>query len=173
MTSNRFEDAKHQHVVLYEEDMGRISPILDGLLTHSGATSVMLVDKDGFMIARSGSSPGYDPETVSALVASSFAVTREVARVLGSGEFSATFDYGSRGSIQMLIAGDRAVLAVVFNEETTMDKVREYADRAAKGLAGILENARQRQGQDEVVMHEDFHRDAEQKIDDLFKEKPE
>ena len=69
----------------------------------------MLVDKDGHMITKLGEASGYDPETVSALVAGSFAATRQVAAMLGECEFSAIFHQGKRGCIQFSIVGDRGL----------------------------------------------------------------
>ena len=165
------KDIRQERLTFYEADMSRIGEVIKELLANARAQSAMLVDKDGHMITKHGAADGFDPETVSALVAGSFAATRQVAGMLGEDEFSAIFHQGKRGSIQISIVGERAILAVVFNDDTTVGMVRLYADQAVKRLVAIFEKpsgAAGEGGSDQI--DEGFHKDAQGKVDDMFEE---
>ena len=167
------QPSDNRSLTFYEEDMQRINEIMEALVSHSRSQSAMLVDRSGNMISRYGEAIGFDPQVVSALVAGSFAVTREVARILGDEEFSATFHQGSRGSIQMSIVSDRAILALVFNDETTAGMVRIYADQAVKRLGAVFERVLARTGESggDQTLDKDFHKEAQGRIDEMFDEK--
>lgn len=163
------KDIRQDRLTFYEADMTRIDEVIEELLANARAQSAMLVDKDGHMITKHGAADGFDPETVSALVAGSFAATRQVAGMLGESEFSAIFHQGKRGSIQISIVGERAILAVVFNDDTTVGMVRLYADQAVKRLTAIFERPRAASEGSEQL-EKGFDKDAHGKIDDMFEE---
>ena len=54
-------------------------------------------------------------DTISALVAGSFAATKEMARLLGEDEFTAMFHQGERDNIQLSLVGDRTLLTILFD----------------------------------------------------------
>lgn len=164
------EDVRHERLTFYEEDMNRIHEVIKELLAKARAQSAMLVDKDGHMITKHGTADGFDPETVSALVAGSFAATRQVAAMLGESEFSAIFHQGKRGSIQISIVGERAILAIVFNDDTTVGMVRLYADQAVKRLSAIFNGPRSAPAEGEDQLEEGFDKDAHGKVDDMFED---
>jgi len=165
------KDIRQDRLTFYKGDMSRIDEVIKELLVNARAQSAMLVDKDGHMITKHGAADGSDPETVSALVAGSFAATRQVAGMLGEDEFSAIFHQGKRGSIQISIVGERAILAVVFNDDTTVGMVRLYADQAVKRLVAIFDSPHSvGDGEGPSQIDEGFHEDAHGKIDDMFDE---
>ena len=122
-------------LVFYKEDVDSINAILDAFLKQSAAKCAMLVDKDGHMVTCRGQSKKIDLDTISALVAGSFAATREMAKLLGEEEFSALFHQGKSDNIQLSLVGDRALLTSIFDESTTVGMVRLYAAEAAKRMA--------------------------------------
>jgi len=164
------KDLRQERLTFYEADMSRIDEAIKELLTNARAQSAMLVDKDGHMITKHGVASGFDPETVSALVAGSFAATRQVATMLGENEFSAIFHQGKRGSIQISIVGERAILAVVFNDDTTVGMVRLYADQAVKRLVAIFGEPRPAVAEGADQLEEGFDKDAHGKVDDMFED---
>jgi predicted regulator of Ras-like GTPase activity (Roadblock/LC7/MglB family) len=125
-------------LVFYKDDVEAIDAILDAFLKQSAAKCALLVDKDGHMVTHRGASQRIDLDTISALVAGSFAATREMAKILGEQEFSALFHQGKSDNIQLSIVGDRALLTTIFDESTTVGMVRLYASEAAKRLAAIF-----------------------------------
>jgi predicted regulator of Ras-like GTPase activity (Roadblock/LC7/MglB family) len=134
-TDKSLRDAR---LVFYKDDVEAIDAILDAYLKQSAAKCALLVDKDGHMVTHRGASKRIDLDTISALVAGSFAATREMAKILGEEEFSALFHQGKSDNIQLSIVGDRALLTTIFDESTTVGMVRLYSAEAAKRLAAIF-----------------------------------
>jgi predicted regulator of Ras-like GTPase activity (Roadblock/LC7/MglB family) len=139
-TDNTLRDSR---LVFYQEDVDSINAILDAFLKQSAAKCAMLVDKDGHMVTWRGHTKRIDLDTISALVAGSFAATREMAKLLGEEEFTALFHQGKSDNIQLALVGDRALLTAIFDETTTVGMVRLYAAEAAKRLASIFKKKEQ------------------------------
>jgi predicted regulator of Ras-like GTPase activity (Roadblock/LC7/MglB family) len=125
-------------LVFYKEDVDSINAILDAFLKQSAAKCALLVDKDGHMVTYRGQSRKVDLDTISALVAGSFAATREMAKLLGEEEFTALFHQGRSDNIQLSLVGDRALLTALFDETTTVGMVRLYATDAAKRMGALF-----------------------------------
>ena len=134
-TDKSLRDAR---LVFYKDDVYAINAILYAFLNQSAVKCALLIDKDGHMVTHRGSSKRIDLDTISALVAGSFAATREMARILGEEEFSALYHQGKSDNIQLSLVGDRALLTAIFDETTTIGMVRLYATEAAKRLAVIF-----------------------------------
>jgi len=134
-TDKSLRDAR---LVFYKDDIDAINSILDAFLKQSAAKCALLIDKDGHMVTHRGTTKRIDLDTISALVAGSFAATREMARILGEEEFTALFHQGKSDNIQLSIVGDRALLTAIFDETTTVGMVRLYATEAAKRLAAVF-----------------------------------
>ena len=77
-------------------------------------------------------------DSVSALIAGSFAATREMARLLGEDAFTTLFHQGQRDSIQVSLVGDRALFATVFDQRTNLGLVRFYAQETTRHLDEII-----------------------------------
>ena len=123
------------------------------------------------MVARTGSVRTFDTDTISALVAGSFAATREMARLLGENEFTVMFHQGQRDNIQLNLVGDRTILTVIFDEQTTVGMVRLYASEASRKLTEVFEakDARGDEGAPEgSSMDEGFETSARERLDNLF-----
>jgi predicted regulator of Ras-like GTPase activity (Roadblock/LC7/MglB family) len=143
MTSD--QKLRHDRMVFYARDVERIEGELDGFLELSGARSALLIDRDGHLVTRRGETIQGSLESISALVAGSFAATREMARQLGEEEFATLFHQGQRDSIQVSLAGDRALFATVFDERTNLGQVRFYAQETTRRLQEILDDIGQRE----------------------------
>jgi len=138
MTSISDSKLRSAALVFYEEDIESISSILDAFLKKSAARCGLLVDKDGHMIAARGSTKGVDLDTISALVAGSFAATRALAHQFGEDDFTALFHQGKSGNLQLSLVADRALLTALFDDATTVGMVRLYATEAAKRLTTLF-----------------------------------
>src|SRR5262245_54647327 len=132
------QSLRDSRLVFYKDDIDAINSILDAFLKQSAAKCALLIDKDGHMVTHRGTTKRIDLDTISALVAGSFAATREMARILGEDEFTALFHQGKSDNIQLSIVGDRALLTAIFDETTTVGMVRLYATEAAKRLAAVF-----------------------------------
>jgi len=160
-----------QDMVIYEEDVVKIEALLSKTLKGSEAKCALLVDKDGHLITKQGFTHSLDTTALSALLAGSFASTKEIARLVGEHEFSVLFHQGKKDHIHMSLIGDRAILAIIFDDRTTIGMVRLYSKEVAQELtkiineAGAPENAPGDSG-----LEDGFASSAEERLDDIFRE---
>ena len=169
------QDLRAQALVFYEDDMQAIESILHAFLKKSAAKCALLVDQDGHMITASGSTDEVDLDTISALVAGSFAATKALAQQFGENEFAALFHQGRAGNIQLSLVGERALLTALFEDNTTIGMVRLYASEAAKRLTDLFRRkSKSPVGEGEkrepVVDEGDFERGSAGALDDVFGE---
>ncbi len=123
------------------------------------------------MVTKAGTTGDIDLQSVSALVAGSYAATREMARLLGEEEFSVLFHQGKKDSIQLTLVGDRTLLATVFDERTTIGMVRLYAKEASEKLDVIFAGIMKRDPRDEAAqLGDDFQQSAQGALDFFFVE---
>ena len=126
-------------LAFYEKDVERLDGELDAFLELSGARCALLIDREGHLVTRRGESLNSSLESISALIAGSFAATKEMARLLGEDEFTIMFHQGVRDSIQLQLVGERTLLAVLFDERTNLGLVRFYAQETGRRIADVLE----------------------------------
>ena len=163
------EALKQQRLTFYKGDIDKIDKVILEFLNLSGARCAMLIDKDGHLVTKQGSTAGYDSDTVSALVAGSFAATKQMAKLLGEEEFSIMFHQGKEDSIQLSLVGDRTILAIIFDDKTTVGMVRLYAVQVADKLAQLFRemgNRKETAQQEEITKN--FGDTAKKNLDDIF-----
>lgn len=158
---------RHDRLTFYKDDVDRIDKLLAEFLRLSGAKCALLIDKEGHLVTKRGELRTIDIDTISALVAGSFAATKEMARLLGEEEFTAMFHQGERDNIQLSLVGDRTLLTILFDDRTTVGMVRLYAGETAKKLADIYREAMNRDEPDEGLGDE-YGSDAKKTLDKLF-----
>ncbi len=171
MSSIRDQDLRSQALVFYEDDIQAIEAIMDAFLKKSAAKCALLVDQDGHMITARGTTDNVDLDTISALVAGSFAATKALAKQFGEDDFTALFHQGRGGNIQLSLVGDRALLTALFEDNTTIGMVRLYATESAKRLGDIFArtvNKKDRAGAGLQTDGTDFQTGSEGKLDDVF-----
>jgi predicted regulator of Ras-like GTPase activity (Roadblock/LC7/MglB family) len=164
---SRDQQLRDSRLVFYEQDVERLEGELDAFLEMSNAKCALLIDKEGHLVTRRGEPLHTSADTISALIAGSFAATKEMARLLGEEEFSILFHQGARDSIQLQLIGDRTLLAVMFDERTNLGLVRFYAQESARQLAEIFAEISQRPVGDSSLGN-DFSSDASAALDNLF-----
>ena len=174
MTSYSDKHLRDQALVFYEEDIDALESILDAFLKKSAAKCALLVDQDGHMITSRGQTSNVDLDTISALVAGSFAATKQLAKQFGEKEFTALFHQGRGSNIQLSLVGERALLTALFDDNTTVGMVRLYASEAAKRLTAIFERkaedvASGTQHESPTMMDASgFESESASALDDLF-----
>lgn len=170
MTSPRRSDQalRQERLTFYKGDVERLDRELDGLLDVSGAGSALLIDRDGHLVTRRGASPSADLASLSALVAGSFAATLQVARLLGETTLASLTHQGEGQGLQLCALGDRALLAVVWDEGTNLGMVRFACQGAVERLQRILGDlAQRREGGDEELAA-DYGAQASAALDGLL-----
>ena len=163
------EKLRHDRLTFYKEDVEKIDKLLGEFIRLSGAKCALLIDKDGHLVTRRGEVRTIDMDTISALVAGSFAATKEMARLLGEDEFTALFHQGQRDNIQLSLVGDRTLLTILFDDRTTVGMVRLYASETAKKLGDIFEDALTRADSgDNPTLDAGYGKAAIKDLDKLF-----
>ena len=166
MSENRY--LRENRLVFYREDIRTVNRVLREFLKLSNAKCALLVDKEGHMITKQGVTRSFDMDTISALVAGSFAATKEMARVLGEDEFSILFHQGKTDNIQLSLIGDRTLLTVIFDDSTTIGMVRLYANETAIRLQECFERARGKLPPEGEEIADDFVSSAQTRLDDVL-----
>lgn len=164
---NADDSLRSTRLVFYKEDIETIGKTIRSFLKNANAQCALLVDKDGHLVTREGESTTYDLDTISALVAGSFAATKQMALLMGEQEFSLMFHQGKKDNIQLSLVGDRTILAVIFDDRTTLGMVRLYSSQVSAKLAQTFKEIADRKLEGERISR-DFGESARGKLDDIF-----
>lgn len=156
-------------LILYEEDIKKIDAVLSKMIKGAEAKCALLVDKDGHLITRQGFTHSLDTTALGALLAGSFASTKEIAKLVGEPEFSVLFHQGKRDHIHMSIVGERSILVVIFDDRTTIGMVRLYAKESSIELTRIFDEVTEK-SQSQDGLQDDFADVAENRLDDIFQD---
>lgn len=124
--------------MLTPQDYEILDKDLGELLNNSEAKLVLLCDRGGNVIVSNGADIAENIDMVSALVAGSFAATKQLALVLGENEFSAVFHQGSKISIFISGVGEEVLLLALFSDETNAGLVKMYALTACRKFSSIF-----------------------------------
>lgn len=138
------DELRKDRLRFYREEMSEINSTLRGFLTRAKASAAFLVDKDGHLITREGVDDQIDVDSICGLVAGAFAATKQMALMLGEDTFLNLFHQGKRANIQVTLVGNRTILAVVFDDSTTIGMVRLYLAEGANTLTQIFQRILQR-----------------------------
>lgn len=157
-------------LILYEEEITKIDALLNKMLKGAEAKCALLVDKDGHLITRQGFTHSLDTTALAALLAGSFASTKEIARLVGEPEFSVLFHQGKKDHIHMSIVGERSILVVIFDDRTTIGMVRLYAKETATELAKIFDQLKTKSGTKPNNITQEFADMTQDRLDDIFQD---
>ncbi len=163
----RDQQLRDARLVFYAEDVQRLDAELDGFLELSNARAALLIDKDGHLVTLRGEPLRSNTDSISALIAGSFAATKEMARQLGEEEFSLLSHQGARDSIQLQLIGNRTLLAVLFDGRSNLGMVKFYAQETSQRLAAIFRDIESRKVETPGLT-QNFGRDATAALDKLF-----
>lgn len=165
------EQMRHDRLVFYAEDIGKIDGVLDEFLRESQARAALLVDRDGHLVTKKGATGSFDPDSLAALVAGSFAATRELAKLLGESEFSVIFHQGKNEHIHIGLVSERSLLVVLFDDRTTVGMVRVFCHELTNRIDAILKAAAERAATSGSGLDASFGEAAANRLDEFFDEK--
>jgi predicted regulator of Ras-like GTPase activity (Roadblock/LC7/MglB family) len=163
----RDQQLRDARLIFYAEDIQRLDAELDGFLELSNARCALLIDKDGHLVTQRGEPLRSNTDSIAALIAGSFAATKEMARQLGEDEFTLLSHQGHRDSIQLQLIGNRTLLAALFDGRSNLGMVRFYAQETSQRLASIFREIEQRKVEP-PGLHQNYSRDAAAALDKLF-----
>lgn len=124
--------------VLLESDQQRLQELVERLHRDANALAVLLLNRDGQEMARAGQTTGLDITSLSSLFAGNVAATSEIAKLLKEKEFEGQFHEGSTCSIHLSVVAHRAILVVLFNQQSSLGLVRLRVRRATEDMARVL-----------------------------------
>jgi predicted regulator of Ras-like GTPase activity (Roadblock/LC7/MglB family) len=161
---------KQENLVIYEEEIQQIDRLLMKLLKGAEAKCSLLVDKDGHLVTRQGFTHSLDTTALAALLAGSFASTREIARLVGEPEFSVLFHQGKKDHIHISLVGERSILVVIFDDRTPIGMVRLYSKEIGEELSVIRSSNKSRKTQPAKTLSAGYTDSAENRLDELLHE---
>ena len=126
-------------LVMYEDEVRQIQSIADRLQADSRSRAILVVDKNGQLIAASGSAAELDTTSLSSLVAGNVAATGGIAKLIEEEEFTGQFHEGKGISVHMTIVSRKMILVVLFDRNTTHGLVRLRVKKAMGELESVLE----------------------------------
>src|SRR4029078_5310006 len=131
-------DPHLSHVIIDEETAVSINSVLRQLIRDSQATSGCVLDRAGQIIVWDG--PAYDGQRMQlgALIAGTYASTREVARILQEGSFRTLLQEGAKEKIFTEAVGEQWLVSIIFGRHTHLGLVKVLCSRATVDLQQIL-----------------------------------
>lgn len=159
-----------ENLSIFEDDFWTINQRLHRLLTLTNASSTLLIDKAGQLITSAGDTSQLDTTAFASLSAADFAATAQLATLVGEKEFSTLFHQGEKENIYVATVETRVILAVIFDQSTTLGLVRVRVAQAVADLAKIFQNIYKKlESASTDTFGEGFQSEAEDEIDQLFK----
>jgi predicted regulator of Ras-like GTPase activity (Roadblock/LC7/MglB family) len=162
------EKMRLARLVFYEQDIEEINKILADFLDRSQAKCALLIDKEGHLVTKKGFTKSFNTDSIAALVAGSFAATKQVAQLLGETEFTVIFHQGKNENIHIGLVAERALVVVIFDDRTTLGMVRLYAEELTQKLSDTLIASIERNKNKASDMGTEYSKAAEQALDDFF-----
>jgi predicted regulator of Ras-like GTPase activity (Roadblock/LC7/MglB family) len=125
-------------MIIDEETCTSIDSVLRQLIKDSQASTALVLDRAGQIIVWDG--PAYEGQRMQlgALIAGTYASTREVARILQESSFRTLLQEGAKEKIFTESIGDQWLISVIFGRHTHLGLVKVLCSRATVDLYQIL-----------------------------------
>jgi len=158
-----------KRTVFYAKDIHQMNLVLGKFLQKTGAETVLLVDAAGHLVARQGETSPSSEDTITALVAGTFAASQAMAEMLGAAEFSSLIPCGDERSLMLLRAGDHALLAVAFGDDSSVTLIRTYALESIRRIAALYKSQSTTNADpDERIQGQRFDNEIDGALDGVF-----
>jgi predicted regulator of Ras-like GTPase activity (Roadblock/LC7/MglB family) len=153
------------------DDVRDFEELLTALVSDTQARCGLLVDRAGRLLARVGDTRGFDETAFATLASADFAASDQLAALLGEEEFSSLYHHGAHRSMFLADLGGTAILAVLFDNRTTLGMVRIRTRSLLDRFNSILGRIAQRGTVAHDLQFESgWAAEAESEIDRLFSE---
>lgn len=156
--------------IVPQEETDRIEECMTRLVEDTGGNYALLLDKSGQVIASQGDGNRQDITALGALIAGTFASSREVAKLLREKDFRMLFQQGVRENIFIALIEEQWILTIIFNKGTHIGLVKVLAKKATDELAIVLDRVRQAHKHRDEVLGSSFRTSMEDTIDLLFRD---
>jgi predicted regulator of Ras-like GTPase activity (Roadblock/LC7/MglB family) len=118
-----------------------VNTVLTRLIQASHASSGMVLDRAGQIIVYGGSEYRAEMMMLGALIAGTYASTREMARILREDNFRMLLQEGAKEKIFTEAVGDHWLVSIIFDRNTHLGLVKVLCSRATADLNEILNGA--------------------------------
>jgi predicted regulator of Ras-like GTPase activity (Roadblock/LC7/MglB family) len=159
------------NLIISDRELATISSVLSKLMNDTNATSAMLIDKSGQVVAVQGSEMRRNATTLGALLAGVFSSSREVARLLNEKDFRNIFQQGVQENIYTSMVEEQWLLVIIFDKLTHIGLVKVLSKKASEELGRTLERVRSDTSRTKSsVLNVQFRSSVEDTIDLLFRD---
>ncbi len=155
-------------MVMYEEEFQQIQTVCRRLHRDANSLAVLLIDKNGQLIAESGETEAMDTTSLSSLTAGNVAATGGIASLLKEKEFTGQFHEGEHTSIHISLVAQRVILVIIFDERSSLGLVRLRVRKTSDELGNIFDNMMDKTKEPEAPSI--FAEITDEDIDNLFKD---
>ena len=132
---------------LIEEDVQRLDETLREFNAQTDATTSLVIDKGGFLIAHQGDDQQFDLTTMGALASGAFMANQTIAGLVNEKNFDSIYQQGEKFSMFVINVDEHCMLAVIFQSRSGVGVVKFYAGFAVKQIARQLALAQERSPQ--------------------------
>ena len=129
---------------LIEEDVQRLDATLREFLAQTEATTALVIDQGGFLIAHAGDDQQFDLTTIGALASGAFMANQTIAGLVNEKNFNSIYQQGEKSSMFVINVDEHCMLVVIFLSDVGVGVVKFYAAFAVKKIAQHLAAARNR-----------------------------
>ncbi len=167
--TRKLKDGSRQ-VILNSKQYDAITKVLSELATKTKASAILFADMSGQLISQRGNTDEMNTTVLSALAASDFAATSEMAKLVGEeAKFKLLFHEGEKRNVYLSNVGDDFFLVVVFDVSVTLGLIRIYTKKAIEDLMAALKEGKEEGGDQEKMIDSDFSSLLGDALDDAFK----
>src|SRR5215467_7667707 len=129
---------------LIEEDVQCLDDALRDLLQRSDATTALIIDKGGFLIASQGDNRNFDLTTIAALASGAYMANQTIANLIHETNFNSVYQQGEKFSMFVMEVDEYCMLTVIFKAQVSVGVVKYFASPAAQRVAAQLVTAQER-----------------------------
>lgn len=163
-------DPQLTSMIVGEEESDLIGQSLARLVAGTEASYGMVLDRAGQIIAAEGDAYRDAGISLGALLAGTFASSREVARLLKEPDFRVLFQEGRRENLFTELVDEQWILVVVFKQQAHLGLVKILSKKASKELEAVLKLVRGRNAQRRIEMASTLRTVGRDTVDLIFKQ---
>ncbi|MCB0833604.1 MAG: roadblock/LC7 domain-containing protein [Bacteroidetes bacterium] len=140
LQTKKLKDGSKQ-IILNGKQFEGVTKVLSELASKTKASAILFADMSGQLISQRGNTDKMNTTVLSALAASDFAATAEMAKLVGEdAKFKLLFHEGEKRNVYLSNVGDNFFLVVVFDTSVTLGLIRIYTKKAIQNLLEIFED---------------------------------
>ncbi len=129
---------------LVEEDVQSLDDALRELLEKSDATTALIIDQGGFLLASHGDARQFDLTTIAALASGAYLANQTIANLVQEPQFNSVYQQGEKYSMFILSVDEHCMLVIIFKAQVSVGLIKYYATPAAERIAAQMRVAQDR-----------------------------